>query len=156
MTLMPTKLSSSTALAVIFTAATLFAGTAHAAGAQAITTQDAWVRWLPNNLPAGGYVTLVNAGDKPIDLIDVSSDDYGSAMLHQTVSNGSTQKMVMADKLTVPAHGQAKIAPGGYHVMLEEPKHKIAPGDTVHLKLKFSDGETLDTPFAVKSPSQTK
>jgi hypothetical protein len=26
----------------------------------------------------------------------------------------------------------------------------------VHLTLKFSDGETLDTPFAVKSPAQTK
>jgi copper(I)-binding protein len=64
--------------------------------------------------------------------------------------------MVMVDKLTVPAHGQASIAPGGYHVMLEEAKHKIAPGDTVHLKLQFSDGETLDAPFAVKSPSQTK
>jgi hypothetical protein len=24
----------------------------------------------------------------------------------------------------------------------------------VHLTLKFSDGETLDTPFAVKSPAQ--
>ncbi len=156
MTLMPTRTSISTTLAAIFAATALLATAAHAAGAQAITTQNAWVRWLPNNLPAGGYVTLVNAGDKPIDLVDISSDDYGSAMLHQTVSNGSTQKMVMVDKLTVPAHGEAKIAPGGYHVMLEEPKHKIAPGDTVHLKLTFSDGETLDTPFAVKSPAQTK
>lgn len=129
---------------------------AYAAGPAAITAKDAWVRWLPDALPAAGYVTLVNAGDKPLDLVDVSSDDYGSAMLHQTVSNGSTQKMVMVDKLTVPAHGQTTIAPGGYHVMLEEAKHKIAPGDTVHLKLTFSDGETLNTPFAVKSPAQTK
>ncbi|MFP3555735.1 copper chaperone PCu(A)C [Paraburkholderia sp. SIMBA_049] len=130
---------------------------AHAADSkQAIAVQNAWVRWLPNNLPAAAYVTLTNSSDKAIDLVDVSSADYGSAMLHQTVSNGSTQKMVMVDKLTVPAHGQASIAPGGYHVMLEEAKHKIAPGDTVHLKLQFSDGETLDAPFAVKSPSQTK
>ena len=133
-----------------------FASNVHAAGAQAITAKDAWVRWLPNNLPAAGYVTLVNAGDKPVDLVDISSSDYGDAMLHQTVSNGSSQKMVMVDKLTVPAHGQVAIAPGGYHVMLEDAKHKIAPGDTVHLKLKFSDGATLDTPFAVKSPAQTK
>ncbi|MFP3586767.1 copper chaperone PCu(A)C [Paraburkholderia sp. SIMBA_055] len=133
-----------------------FATAAHAAGTQAITAKDAWVRWLPNNLPAAGYVTLVNAGDKPLDLVDISSSDYGDAMLHQTVSNGSSQKMVMVDKLTVPAHGQVAIAPGGYHVMLEDAKHKIAPGDTVHLKLKFSDGATLDTPFAVKSPAQTK
>ena len=130
---------------------------AHAADSkQAIAVQNAWVRWLPNNLPAAAYVTLTNSSDKPIDLVDVSSADYGSAMLHQTVSNGSTQKMVMVDKLTVPAHGQASIAPGGYHVMLEEAKHKVAPGDTVHLKLQFSDGETLDAPFVVKSPSQTK
>ena len=133
-----------------------FASNVNAAGAQAITAKNAWVRWLPNNLPAAGYVTLVNAGDKPVDLVDISSSDYGDAMLHQTVSNGSSQKMVMVDKLTVPAHGQVAIAPGGYHVMLEDAKHKIAPGDTVHLKLKFSDGATLDTPFAVKSPAQTK
>ena len=130
---------------------------AHAADSkQAIGVQNAWVRWLPNNLPAAAYVTLTNSSDKPIDLVDISSADYVMAMLHQTVSNGSTQKMVMVDKLTVPAHGQASIAPGGYHVMLEDAKHKVAPGDTVHLQLKFSDGETLDTPFAVKSPAQTK
>jgi hypothetical protein len=132
------------------------ASTAQAAGANAISVKDAWVRWLPNSLPAAGYATLVNASDKPVDLIDISSNDYGDAMLHQTVSNGSSQKMVMVDKLTVPAHGQVAIAPGGYHVMLEDAKHKVAPGDTVHLMLKFSDGETLDTPFAVKSPAQTK
>ncbi|WP_345814356.1 copper chaperone PCu(A)C [Paraburkholderia sp. PREW-6R] len=129
---------------------------AQAAGAQAISVQNAWVRWLPNNLPAAGYLTLVNASDKAVDLVDISSDDYGDAMLHQTVSNGSSQKMVMVDKLTVPAHGQVAIAPGGYHVMLEDAKHKVAPGDTVHLTLKFSDGETLNAPFAVKSPAQTK
>jgi periplasmic copper chaperone A len=153
---MSIKFKSPAVLAAVFAVALSFAATAHAAGAQAVTAQNGWVRWLPNNLPAAGYVTLVNAGDKPVDLIDISSDDYGSAMLHQTVSNGSTQKMVMVDKLTVPAHGQVAISPGGYHVMLEDAKHKIAPGDIVHLKLQFSDGETLNTPFAVKPPSQTK
>lgn len=56
--------------------AALCAG-AHAYAAGAITAQNAWVRWLPNQLPAGGYVTLVNAGDKPVDLVDVDSPDYG-------------------------------------------------------------------------------
>ncbi|TCW86791.1 hypothetical protein C5O80_02170 [Burkholderia sp. SRS-46] len=128
----------------------------HAFAAGAITAQNGWVRWLPNKLPAGGYVTLVNTSDKPVDLVDVDSPDYGMTMLHQTVSNGSTQKMEMVDKLTIPARGKVDIAPGGYHFMLEEPKHAIKPGDTVRLRLKFSDGEALDTPFAVKSPAQAK
>ncbi|CAM2178574.1 periplasmic copper chaperone A [Paraburkholderia sacchari] len=138
------------ALACTFAA---FAPAAHAADA-ALTAQNAWVRWLPNDLPAAGYVTLKNEGDKPVDLVNVTSDDYGMVMLHQTVSNGSTQKMTMVHKATVPAHGTLSIAPGGYHLMLEHAKHKVAPGDTVHVKLQFSDGATLDTPFAVKPPSQ--
>ena len=129
---------------------------AHAHAAGTVTAQNAWVRWLPNQLPAGGYVTLVNTVDKPVDLVDVDSPDYGMAMLHQSVSHGSTQKMDMVDKLTIPARGKVDIAPGGYHFMLEEPTHTIKPGDTVHLRLKFSDGRTLDTPFAVKSPAQAK
>ena len=146
-------LACATALAFIATGGMA----AHAADSKsAIAAQNAWVRWLPNNLPAAAYVTLTNSSDKPIDLVDISSPDYGSTMLHQTVSNGSTQKMVMVDKLTVPAHGKASITPGGYHVMLEDAKRKIAPGDTVHLKLQFSDGETLDAPFTVKSPAQTQ
>jgi copper(I)-binding protein len=148
------KTKSLTALGCALSLSLSFAATAQAAPAQAITAQRAWVRWLPNDLPAAGYVTLVNSSDKPVDLTDISSDDYAGAMLHQTVSNGSTQQMVMVDKLTVPAHGKVAIAPGGYHIMLEHAQHKVAPGDTVHLKLQFSDGETLDTAFAVKSPAQ--
>ncbi|RFU46665.1 copper chaperone PCu(A)C [Paraburkholderia sp. DHOC27] len=151
---MTIKIKTSLALSLAAVLSLSLAVGAHAAGTQAISAQNAWVRWLPNNLPAAGYVTLVNASDKPIDLTDISSDDYEGAMLHQTVSNGSTQQMVMVDKLTVPAHGQVAIAPGGYHVMLEHAQHKVAPGDTVHLKLQFSDGETLNTPFVVKSPAQ--
>ncbi|POR49056.1 hypothetical protein B0G62_11238 [Paraburkholderia eburnea] len=148
---MTMKLKSLTA-ALACTIAAL-APAAQAAGA-ALSAQNAWVRWLPNDLPAAGYVTLRNDGEQSVDLVDISSDDYAMVMLHQTVSNGSTQQMVMVHQATVPAHGTLAIAPGGYHLMLEHAKHKVAPGDTVHMKLKFSDGTTLDTPFAVKPPSQ--
>ena len=33
----------------------------------------AWIRWLPAGLPAAGYATLVNRGDKPLSLISASS-----------------------------------------------------------------------------------
>nr|WP_242538682.1 copper chaperone PCu(A)C [Trinickia acidisoli] len=133
-------------------ACALMSPLAAAASDHAITATNAWVRWLPSNLPAAGYVTLTNSSGKNIDLTEITSPDYGSAMLHRTVSNGSTTNMIMVDKATVPAHGSLAIAPTGYHIMLEAPTRKIAPGATVHLKLKFSDGETLDTPFAVKPP----
>ncbi|WP_206951606.1 copper chaperone PCu(A)C [Trinickia acidisoli] len=138
--------------AMLLGACALMSPLAAAASDHAITATNAWVRWLPSNLPAAGYVTLTNSSGKNIDLTEITSPDYGSAMLHRTVSNGSTTNMIMVDKATVPAHGSLAIAPTGYHIMLEAPTRKIAPGATVHLKLKFSDGETLDTPFAVKPP----
>ncbi|HKT94433.1 MAG TPA: hypothetical protein VJS18_19890, partial [Paraburkholderia sp.] len=52
-----------------FGALAAFAPAANAAGT--LSTQDAWVRWLPNDLPAAGYVTLKNDGDQPVDLVGV-------------------------------------------------------------------------------------
>jgi copper(I)-binding protein len=153
----PQPTTSRTAFAAACCLATLlFGAAAHAAGASSVSAENARVRWLPNNLPAAGYVTIENNGDKPVDLVKASSPDYGSVMLHQTVSNGSTSQMIMVDKATVPAHGVLNIAPGGYHFMLERAGHKIAPGDTVKLELQFSDGTTLDTPFKVKSPAEAE
>jgi periplasmic copper chaperone A len=153
----PQLITSRTAFAAAGCLASLVFGVAaHAANVSALSTENGWVRWLPNNLPAAGYVTIRNNGDKAVDLTDASSPDYGSVMLHQTIANGSTSKMEMVDKVTVPAHGVLNVAPGGYHFMLEEAKRKIAPGDSVKLKLHFSDGTTLDTPFKVKSPAEAK
>lgn len=144
--------------AALFSAGLLFAAPAAQAGGTTpvVTASNAWVRWLPNGLPAAGYVTLKNGSDKNVDLTEASSPDYDMVMLHQTVSNGSTQQMVMVDKATVPAHGTLAIAPGGYHFMLEQAKHAIKVGDTVHMTLDFSDGSKLDVPFTVKSPAQAQ
>lgn len=144
------------AVALGFTALVRPCAAAQPDTAPKIAASDPWVRWLPNDLAAAGYVTLTNSGDKPIDLKGASSPDYASVMLHQTVSNGSTSRMLMVDNATVPAHGRLPIAPGGYHFMLENPYRKVKPGDTVQLVLKFSDGTTLDVPFPVKAPGQPK
>ncbi len=124
--------------------------------ASSISAQDAQLRWLPNELPAAGYVTLINHSDKSVDLMAVESPDYQMVMLHQTVSTGTTQKMHMVDTLTIPARSQIKIEPGGYHVMLEKPKRAIQPGGIVQVRFHFSNGEKLDTPFPVKSPAAVR
>jgi copper(I)-binding protein len=150
-------LTRRTALTIASCLASLLLGTApaaHAAGTAALSVENGWVRWLPNNLPAAGYLTIKNNGDKAVDLNDASSPDYDSVMLHQTVSNGSTSKMEMVHQVTVPAHGMLNVAPGGYHFMLEGAKHPIKPGDTVKLELHFSDGAAVDTTLRVKSPAQ--
>lgn len=141
-------LSGLTAMSTAQAAGDAPAPTANAAAKLGIS--NGWVRWLPNGLPEAGYLTITNNGDQPIDLLGASSPDFGSVMLHQSVSNGSTERMMMVDKLTIPAHGKVDISPGGYHLMLMSATHPIAPGTTVEVVLKFSNGKTLATTLPVR------
>lgn len=79
--------------------------------APAVQVTGAWIRWLPADLPAGGYATLANSGDKAMVLTSASSPDYGNTMLHQTINKGGVSKMVRADKITITPHGTVSSPP---------------------------------------------
>ena len=128
-------------------AAALLAAPAFAAG---IAVQQPWVRWLPAGLPAAGYATLVNAGDTPVSLVGVSSPDYGTVMIHRSLDRGGMERMVMVHAIPVPPHGRAALAPGGYHLMLMQPRHAIRPGMQVSVRFEFSDGSTIDVAMPVR------
>ena len=118
--------------------------------------RDAWVRWLPADLPAAAYLTLVNPSDTDRYLTGGSSPDYNEVMLHESYAmpDGSTGVRHVA-KLRVPAHGEVRLAPGGYHLMLMKARHHIAPGDTVTIQLMFADGRSLTVTLPVK-PAGTR
>ena len=123
-----------------------------AAESAVVMVSDCWIRPLPGKLPSGGYFKAMNMSARPIDLTGVQTNAFGMAMLHQTQKNGSTSKMVMLDKVTVPAHGTLTFTPGNYHLMLEEPKRPLEVGATIPLTFEFSDGEKVTTACEVKSP----
>ncbi len=112
-----------------------------------------WVRWLPNERPAAAYMVLKNRGAQSIEFISASSSDYAHVSLHQSVVQDGKSKMMMVKRLPIPAHGEVSLKPGGYHLMLEQPKHEVAPGDMVGIELHFSDGTTLRTQLPVRPPA---
>ncbi len=116
---------------------------------------DCWVRLLPGDLPSGGYFTVMNMGAKEVNLVDVQTDAFGMAMLHQTQSNGSTSEMVMVEKAPVPPNGTLKFAPGGYHLMLERPKHVLKVGTSIRMTFGFDDGEKVTSECVVKGAAAT-
>lgn len=128
----------------------LLTGGVQATAAEHVHASHAWIRVLPGNLPAGAYVTLRNDSAQPVDLTGASSAAYAEVMLHHSSTAGGMSRMSMVDALTVPAHGNAVLAPAGYHLMLMKAKTPVKPGDTVQLTLKFSDGSTLSTDFAAR------
>lgn len=132
----------------------LCAGGAHAAQADHVRADGAWIRVMPAGLPAGGYVTLHNDGDQPAALEGASSDAYGSVMLHESSTETGMGRMHMVDRLELPAHGQVALAPGGYHFMLMDAGKPVQPGQKVRLTLRFADGSTLTADFLAK-PANT-
>lgn len=123
---------------------------ANASAADQVSASQAWIRILPGDLPAGGYVTLKNNGAQAVSLSGASSAMYAHVMLHQSSTAGGMSRMSMVDTLAIPAHGSTVLAPAGYHLMLMQPTAPVKPGDTVKVTLKFTDGSTLAADFSAR------
>lgn len=125
-------------------------GSAFAAGIQ---VTEAWIRWLPANLPAGGYAQVTNDTDKEVKLVGASSPKYGMVMLHQTVNKNGMSNMVHVDAIAIAPHKSMAFTPGDYHIMLMQPKPGIEPGQKVPVTLKFSNGQEVTAEFEVRKPT---
>jgi copper(I)-binding protein len=113
---------------------------------------DAWIRWLPASLPAGGYATLRNTGRTPQVLIGASSPGYGGVSMHQSSLRGDTAVMQPVKEITIPPGATVSFATAGYHLMLEHPTAPVQPGDHVAIALHFAGGSSVNVPFEVRQP----
>jgi len=136
------------------------ASAAHTAAAAAVAHTEAgvhvtqaWIRWLPADLPAGGYLTLVNDSAHAVTLVAAHSAAYASVALHRTLTSGGTARMVPVAALSVPPHATLDFASLGYHLMLTHARHPVQPVAQVPLTLQFADGGTLTLTAEVKPPA---
>ena len=114
------------------------------AGTLPVTVQGATVAAVPPSVKdTAAYMTLTNAGDRPIKLVGVSTPLAAHPMLMVTTHSGGLTGMKMVPSLTIPARGKLVLHRGGDHVMLMGLKRPLKVGETVTLTLKAEDGRTL-------------
>jgi len=118
----------------------------------ALEVRDAWIRWLPADLPSGGYLTVINHGDASVRLVGASSLDYGEISIHRSSEHDGNMQMAMVDSIAVPGHTTLVFAAQGYHLMLLRPKKVLKPGDHVTIVLKFFSGASVATQFELRPP----
>ncbi|MFD5300864.1 copper chaperone PCu(A)C [Streptomyces mutabilis] len=116
-----------------------------------IRDKSAWVRWLPNALPAAGYITLDNASAERVDITKVTSPDYRIITIYDTVYDEEGSRAVKRDKVTIPANGGFLFVPGEHHLMLEQPTRLIKPGDDTVVVFFLSDGKVIKTRIPVRT-----
>ncbi|MBV8798548.1 MAG: copper chaperone PCu(A)C [Alphaproteobacteria bacterium] len=110
-----------------------------------------WFRALPARLPAGGYLELHNTGRWLSTLTGADSPHCGMLMLHKSEQKSGMDTMSDMASLDIPAGETVKFAPGGYHLMCTDPGPTMKPGNTVPVRLHFSDGSARIVAFSVKN-----
>ncbi len=123
-----------------------------AAGAPAsdIEVSDAWIRWLPADLPAGGYLTIVNRATVNRVLIAITSPAYGEVGIHRSLTDHGMSTMQSVDSVTLRPGVPFRFEEGGYHLMLMHPLTAVHPGARVTMSFRFKNAPSIDVVFAVR------
>ncbi|MBI2380560.1 MAG: copper chaperone PCu(A)C [Gammaproteobacteria bacterium] len=122
------------------------------AQADAVRVDEAWVRAAP---PGAGmtaaFLALKNGANQEAVLVGAASAEAGSVELHGHSHEGGVMRMRAVARLPVPAHGEVRLAPGGLHLMVFEPKSPLKPGAEFPLELRFADGSRRRVAARVRS-----
>ena len=116
-----------------------------------LVVEKAWIRSAPPGaMMLAGYATLRNEGDAPLGISGISSDEFGSVSLHETVEEGGIAKMRPLERVEIAPGAAVLFAPGGKHFMLMKPKRELKAGDVVKIHIDMPSNAGVDADFPVR------
>jgi periplasmic copper chaperone A len=118
-----------------------------------ITIEKPWSRATPKGAAvAAGYLVIHNHGATPDKLTGGAADFAGAVSVHEmTNDNGVMRMREVAGGLEVPANGEVKLAPSGYHIMFTGLKRQLKKGESVKADLTFEHAGNVSVTFQVGS-----
>ena len=107
--------------------------------------EGAWLRAVPDGSEDSTvYLTLINTGDKPLQLtggdMEIASMVMPMITTKKTVSGREVFGMEYVPSFEIPAKGKLVLEPGGNHLMVMGLKKHPKSGEHVKLTLKFNPG----------------
>ena len=116
-----------------------------------VSVRDAWVREAPPGAAMmAGYMVLQNKTSRPQVLVAASSSSFGNVMIHRTIAKEGMTGMEHAPQIELLPKASLLFAPGGYHLMLLNPKRTLRAGDRVDIYLEFRGGLVLPVAYEVR------
>jgi protein SCO1/2 len=117
----------------------------------AVSVRDAWIRETPPGMSMmAGYMELRNNTSRPQALVAASSSGFASVMIHRTIVKDGMAGMAHASRIELKPNAKMIFAPGGFHLMLMNPKRTLRAGDPVVINLEFRGGLVLPAAFEVR------
>lgn len=124
---------------------------AHEYDAGQLHIDHPWSREMPPVAPtAAAYFVIHNKGSEADRLLSASTPVAGKAELHEHVHAGGVMKMQEVKDVVIPAGGEVKFEPMGYHVMLLDVKQQAKDGERFPLTLTFEKAGKVEVEVAVQ------
>jgi hypothetical protein len=109
-----------------------------------------WSRAMPPVAPtAAAYFVVHNKGSDADRLLSASTPVAGKAELHEHIHADGLMKMQQVQSVEIPAGGEVKFEPMGYHVMLFNLKQQAKDGERFPLTLTFEKAGAVEVEIAV-------
>ena len=123
---------------------TIFSGNLFSA--EKISISEAWIRWMPNQVPmSGGYAKLKNNSDSEIFITGVEFDSFKRTELHESLKIDGLMKMRKIGNISIKAGEEFELKPRHHHFMLIKPLKKFELGEKINFKVFLKDGTVVQS-----------
>jgi len=124
---------------------------AHEYKAGSIEIDHPWSRAMPPGAKTGvGYLVLKNEGKGADRLTSITSPVATAVEVHDmSITDGVMTMRKVDGGLALPPGEEAKLAPGGLHLMLVGVKEPFREGQVIPLELSFEKAGTVEVQMKV-------
>lgn len=139
------------AIAVIASLFSLNGAVAQEAKKTVMVVEAPWARASHAGVKtAGGYVHLMNNGDKDDFLVAVKSPVAAKIQLHKmSLVNNIMKCKLLQHPILVKAHSDFTLKPGAYHIMFMDLKKPLVKGETFPAVFFFKHSAPVNANFVV-------
>jgi len=121
-----------------------------------LNVRHAWTRPSPMmDLAGAAYLVIHNNSDVDDSLIGASSPVAEVAEIHlSAMDDEGMMSMQQVHEVPIPAHGEAVLKPGSFHIMLINLVEPLTEGTEVEISLEFATAEpqTIIAPVQADAP----
>lgn len=119
--------------------------------------ENAWIAEAPPvSKVQAAYMEIENESSDEIKIVAASSDDFGNIEFHRTIDKDGMASMQRQNELVIPADGELKLQPGGYHMMLFRPAKALRAGDKSTFRFTLANGKNIDVVATVKKAAMSE
>ncbi len=114
-----------------------------------LSIDDVWARTGQPGQVSAAFMDVKNKGtaDK---IVSAHCDCAKATELHDMKMADGKMLMMQVPAMDVPANGDLKLKPGGYHIMLIGLNRPLVAGETLPIKLKFEKAGEVTVQAQIK------